>query len=57
MNITLRPMRFLDRAATLFGSTTAVVCEGRRWTYTEFNERANRLSNALVRLGYDWGIG
>jgi fatty-acyl-CoA synthase len=51
MNITLTPMRFLDRASTLFGSRTAVVCEGRRWTYTELNERVNRLSSALVRLG------
>ncbi len=51
MNITLTPVRFIDRAVTLFGSKTAVVDEGRRWTYTEFNERVNRLANALLRLG------
>ncbi len=51
MNITLTPVRFLDRARTLFGSKTAVVCGDRRFTYTQFAERVNRLANALVQLG------
>lgn len=52
MNITLTPVRFLDRALTLFGSRTAVVCEGRRWEYAAFAQRVNRLSNALM----NWGV-
>ncbi|MGO9121703.1 MAG: long-chain-fatty-acid--CoA ligase [Desulfomonilaceae bacterium] len=55
MNIALTPVRFLDRAITLFGSKTAVVCQGRRWTYSKLGERVNRLANALVRLGIQPG--
>ena len=55
MNIALTPVRFLDRAITLFGSKTAVVCQGRRWTYAELGERVNRLANGLVRLGIQPG--
>ncbi len=50
MNITLTQVRFLERAVKLFGERTAVVCEGRRWTYSEFGERVERLSNALRDL-------
>ncbi|MCA1960707.1 MAG: long-chain-fatty-acid--CoA ligase [Desulfomonile sp.] len=49
MNITLTPVRFLERARTLFGSRIAVVCEGRRYTYSAFAERVNRLANALTK--------
>lgn len=55
MNITLTPLRFLDRAITLFGSRTAVVCQGQRWTYAELGLRVNRLANALAQLGIQPG--
>ena len=51
MNITLTQVRFLERAVKLFHSRTAVVCGGRRWTYSEYGERVERLSNALEDLG------
>ncbi|MEJ2717723.1 MAG: long-chain-fatty-acid--CoA ligase [Deltaproteobacteria bacterium] len=51
MNITLTPVRFLDRAVTLFGSRTGVVCGDRRYSYFELGERVNRLANALSGLG------
>ncbi len=55
MNIALTPLRFLDRAVTLFGSRTAVVCEGRRWSYDQLSERVNRLANALALLSVQPG--
>jgi len=50
MNITLTQVRFLERAVKLFGSKTAVVCDGERWTYGQFGERVERLANALEDL-------
>ncbi len=41
--------------AIAFPSNTAVVYEGRRYTYVEFNHRINRFANALVGLGYKKG--
>ncbi len=55
MNITLTPVRFLERARTLFGSKTAVVCEHQRYTYSELSDRVNRLANALAELGISRG--
>lgn len=51
MNITLTQVRFFERAVKLFHSRTAVVCNGQRWTYAEYGERVERLSNALEALG------
>jgi fatty-acyl-CoA synthase len=51
MNITLTQVRFFERAVKLFPSRTAVVCGGQRWTYAEYGERIERLSNALEDLG------
>lgn len=51
MNITLTQVRFLERCVKLFKNKTAVVCEGRRWSYGEFGERVERLSNAILDLG------
>ncbi|MBM4328371.1 MAG: long-chain-fatty-acid--CoA ligase [Deltaproteobacteria bacterium] len=55
MNIALTPVRLLERAVTLFGRRTAVVCQGRRWTYSDFGERVNRLANSMVQLGIQPG--
>ncbi|MBW1766309.1 MAG: long-chain-fatty-acid--CoA ligase [Deltaproteobacteria bacterium] len=51
MNIPLTPVRFFERAAKLFATKTAVICEGRRWTYAQYADRVERLSNALENLG------
>ena len=42
-------------AAQLFGRKVGVVCGKDRFTYGEFNERADRLSAALLRLGVQKG--
>ncbi len=55
MNLPLTPVRFKAYAARLFGNKTGVVCEALRFTYREFNERCNRLSQALLRLGLGRG--
>ena len=51
MIIPLTPVRFKRHAARVFGGKLGVVCEDLRFTYREFNERCDRLSGALVRLG------
>ena len=42
---------FLRRAVKLYGSKTGVVDGPYRLTYQEFDERVNRLSNALIDMG------
>jgi len=51
MNIHLTPVRFFERAVKLFATKTAVICEGQRWTYAQYADRVERLSNALESLG------
>src|SRR5438445_11505196 len=51
MIIPLTPVRFKRHAARVFGGKLGVVCEDLRFTYREFDERCDRLSDALVRLG------
>ncbi|RJR50427.1 MAG: long-chain-fatty-acid--CoA ligase [Desulfobacteraceae bacterium] len=41
--------------ANFFPEAIAVVYEGSRYTYREFNNRTNRFSNALIGLGYKKG--
>jgi fatty-acyl-CoA synthase len=55
MNLTLTPIRFKQRAETVFGKKIGVVCGQARLTYREYGERANRLSNALIKLGIKRG--
>ncbi|MBU4564931.1 MAG: long-chain-fatty-acid--CoA ligase [Proteobacteria bacterium] len=45
----------LKRSATKFANKTAVVCEGRRITYKELNDRVNLLANALLAMGVSKG--
>lgn len=51
MQVPLLVDDFLKRPAQLYPDKTAIVDEDRRFTYAEFQERANRLSNALSDLG------
>lgn len=51
MNITLTPDRFLEASTKIWADKTLVVCEGERWTYNEFRERVQRLSNKMEDLG------
>jgi acyl-CoA synthetase (AMP-forming)/AMP-acid ligase II len=55
MILPLTPVRFKLHAARIFGRKEGVVCGGLRLTYREFNERCNRLSDALRRLGLNQG--
>src|SRR5579864_938322 len=55
MNIPLTPIRFLRYAEQQFPNNTAVVCGERRFTYTEFGERARRLAGALRQSGVKTG--
>ena len=51
MVLPLTPVRLKRHAAQVFGRKIGVVCEDLRFTYREFNERSDRLSDALFRLG------
>jgi fatty-acyl-CoA synthase len=51
MLLPLTPVRLKRHAAQLFGRKVGVVCGEDRFTYCQFNERADRLSAALLRLG------
>ena len=51
MVLPLTPVRLKRHAAEVFGGKEAVVCGEERFTYREFNERADRLSTALRGLG------
>ena len=42
---------FLDLSATLVPERTAIAFEGKRYSYVQFKERANRLADSLNRLG------
>ena len=46
---------FLDRANRLYPDKVAIVDGARRFTYREFKERVDRLSNALLDLGIERG--
>ncbi len=43
--------QFLETSARRFPDKTALVCDGRRWTYRELDERANCLAHALIAAG------
>ena len=42
---------FLEESARRFPEKTALVCDGRRWTYRQVDERANAIAHALVDAG------
>lgn len=51
MFIPLITLRFLHRAVDVYGSKIGVISGGRRFTYAEFGERAERLAGALSGMG------
>ena len=51
MNVPLTPLRCLRHAEQQFPQKIGVVCDGRRFTYKEFAQRAGRLGGALRGLG------
>ncbi|HEV2352426.1 MAG TPA: long-chain-fatty-acid--CoA ligase [Terriglobia bacterium] len=51
MILSLTPVRFKLHAARVFGRKEGVVCGDLRFTYQEFNERCDRLSDSLLALG------
>jgi fatty-acyl-CoA synthase len=51
MIVPLTPVRLKRHAAQVFGRKEGVVCENRRFTYREFNDRVDRLSAALLKFG------
>src|SRR5215216_7869698 len=55
MNLTLTPIRFKNRAESLFGSKIGIVDGDVKLTYREYGERSDRLSNALTALGVSRG--
>ena len=55
MQLPLTPVRLKRHAAKVFGRKVGVVCGEDRFTYREFDERADRLSAALRRLGVKKG--
>ncbi len=55
MNVPLTPLRCLRHAEEQFPQKVGVVCDGRRFTYKEFAERAGRLGGALRGLGVEKG--
>lgn len=46
---------FLNRSAALYPDKTAIVDGDRRFTYSEFQQRVHRLSNALLELAVQQG--
>src|SRR6266436_3680475 len=55
MNIPLTPLRFLRYAEQQYPRRTAVVCDQRNFTYTEFADRARHLAGALRQAGIQPG--
>ncbi len=51
MNLTLTPIRFKERAVREYGNKIGIIDGHKRFTYAEYGERCNRLSNALTELG------
>jgi len=51
MIVPLNPMEFRHRAASLYGQKVGVVDGDLRFTYGEYDQRVNRLANALRDLG------
>ena len=47
MILPLTPLRFLERAQSLYGDKQGIVCEDLRLTYSQFFDRCRRLAGAL----------
>jgi fatty-acyl-CoA synthase len=51
----LTPLSFLQRTAYVMPNKTAVIEEDRKWTWKQFFDRTNQLSNALKGIGVKKG--
>src|SRR3954470_12919099 len=51
MHVPLTPIRCLYRGVDLYGHKTGVISGDRRFTYSQFGERCERLAAGLVSLG------
>jgi len=51
----LTPLRFLERAANVFGDKTAVIYEDEHYSWQEFSRRVSRMSSALKNMGIEKG--
>src|SRR5690348_6734370 len=55
MALPLNPLRCLERAVTVFGRKSAIVCQDKRFSYAEFGDRCGRLASSLKALGIQRG--
>jgi Acyl-CoA synthetases (AMP-forming)/AMP-acid ligases II len=55
METALTPLDFLARSAFVYRDKIAVVDGGRKFTYSEFNQRVHRLASALSKVGVEPG--
>ena len=55
MIVPLTPLRFLERANSLYGNKQGIVCGAQRFTYGQFFERCLRVAGALRELGLQPG--
>jgi len=55
MNVPLNPLEFRQRAVSLFPQKVGLVDGTMRFTYQEYDQRVNRLANALLKLGINQG--
>jgi fatty-acyl-CoA synthase len=55
MALPLTPIRFLYRAADVFGDAEAIVCGEQTFTWTAFANRCERLASAVARAGVEPG--
>ncbi|MFP4349918.1 MAG: AMP-binding protein, partial [Desulfococcaceae bacterium] len=51
----LTPVHFIRRSAEVFDDKTAVIYGEKRYTYTEFYHRVNRLASGLKKIGIGKG--
>ncbi len=51
MILPLTPLRFLERARTLYAEKEGVICGAQRFTFAQFFERCRRLAGALFTMG------
>jgi len=55
MKLPLTPIRCLYRGVDLYGPKVGIVCGAKRFTYTEYGERCERLAAGLAREGVQRG--
>jgi fatty-acyl-CoA synthase len=53
--VEMLPTQFLERALSLYPHKLGVVCRDKRFTYQQYGERVNRLSNVLLDMGVEQG--